>query len=96
MATAGETRIHGRLDELFTLAGNTDKKMAVLVAGCEPCRRAILGNSRPGLITRVDRLEEARKGRGKYYWVIVGGVVSLVVSVISGSAVGAMLLSLGK
>ena len=96
MATAGETRIHERLDELFTLAGNTDKKVAVLVAGCEPCRRAILGNARPGLTTRVDRLEEARKGKGWWFRAIAMAVFAAAVSILSGTAVAIASAALGN
>ncbi len=97
MATAGETRIHERLDELFGLVGDIDKNLAVVSSGCEPCRGIVVGNGgRLGIDKRVDRLEEARKGRGKLFWIMVASAASLAVSIISGTAVGAVLLSLGK
>ncbi|MFI4912438.1 MAG: hypothetical protein ACIAQZ_12295 [Sedimentisphaeraceae bacterium JB056] len=40
---------------------------------------SIRGNGKPGINTRLDRLEQAAVKRSRLFWMIVGAVVSAVV-----------------
>ena len=41
---------------------------------------AIRGNGKPGINTRLDRLEASERTRSRLLWIIAGAVVSLAVS----------------
>ncbi len=90
MTTATEEKIYERLNTI-------DTHLAVVAAACKDCRPVVMGNGgRDGINTRINSLEEARKGRGLWFWVLVSAGLSLAVSIISSAAVGVVLLSLGK
>lgn len=41
---------------------------------------AIRGNGKPGIQTRLDRLEQAERTRGRLLWLIAGALVTLAVN----------------
>ena len=43
---------------------------------------AIRGNGKPGIATRIDRLEQSGQRRSKLGWLIVAAVVGNIVSVV--------------
>jgi len=49
-----------------------------------PCRRIVLGNGKDGIATRIDRLEQSESNRNAWFWIIVGGVPTVVSAVIVG------------
>jgi hypothetical protein len=68
----------------------TDLKVAVaeMRVGTESMNKkldkvvsAIDGNGKPGLTTRVDRLEQSSRLRGKVIWLVVAAIISACVSV---------------
>ena len=50
---------------------------------------AIRGNGKPGLVTRIDRLEQARASRSKVTWFIAGLAGAYVVRVLISHFAGA-------
>ena len=40
---------------------------------------SIRGNGKPGINTRVDRLEQAARKRERLFWMIIGAVISAAV-----------------
>ena len=93
MATASETRIHARFDEMASDVSDIKTDLAVVAAGCRDCRPKVIGNG-TGLVTRVDRLEQSQGNRSKWFWT---GVVCIS-TVVSGcvlAAVGAVMYAMG-
>ena len=45
---------------------------------------AIRGNGKPGILIRLDRLEQDAKRQGKLIWLIVGAVITVLTSAIVG------------
>jgi hypothetical protein len=50
--------------------------------------RAIRGNGKLGLVTRVDRLEQSESTRRRLTWIIVGAVVVQLIVVIGSKLTG--------
>jgi hypothetical protein len=55
-------------------------EFAAIRRSIEKLDESIRGNGKPGITTRLDRIEQAAKGMAKLTWLIVGGVVSLTVA----------------
>ena len=49
---------------------------------------SIRGNGKPGLNTRLDRLEQDAKRQGRLIWLVVGSAVTLAVSAAWHAVVG--------
>ena len=99
MATDGDiTRLHGRLDDLFTANAELQRSTAAIQAAaerieerCLPCRERVdkheitlYGNGKNGLITRIAATET-----GRVDTLSVKGVITLV------GAIGALAATIG-
>lgn len=49
---------------------------------CEEIRTCLLGNGKPGLVVRADRLEQKDKFKTKLFWMVAVAVVALVVKTV--------------
>ncbi len=91
MTTAGEARIHERLDEIVSDGADMKRDLAVVAASCRDCRPKVLGNGTDGLDKRVDRLEQT-DGR-RIWWLVAtvafassvaSGLIIVVANVVAG------------
>ena len=96
MTTASEAKIYERLNLMARDIGTIKTKIAVVASACEDCRPQVMGNGNDSMATRLDRLEQVRTGRSTAFWLGVASLCSLIVSVVSGIAVGTVLLAIGK
>lgn len=65
-------------DERF---GNLAKAIDILDNKMDKLDEFLRGNGKPGLVVRLDRLEEARKRQVKFLWLAIGGIVSMVFTI---------------
>ncbi len=90
MTTATEEKIYVRLNTI-------DTHLAVVAAACKDCRPVVMGNGgRDGINARINSLEEAHKGRGLWFWILVQAGLTLAITIVSSTVVAVALLSLGK
>ena len=91
--TAGETRIHDRLDEMSGQLAELTVSVAEINTKCGPCsdmvkslNHAVKGNSKPGLETDVAVLKKAAKEAGGPETVSIAGMGKLIGYIVAGTA----------
>lgn len=47
---------------------------------CSQIKQCLIGNGKPGLVVRTDRLEQKEKNRSRLLWMVVSGVVLLILN----------------
>jgi hypothetical protein len=72
------TRIHERIDLLAEKIDAMNQTMTRSIAFCEVCRPVVVGNGKPGIDKRVDRLEQRHANSDKWFWVLLGGVPTVI------------------
>lgn len=55
------------------------EKIENIEAACDDIKSCLLGNGKPGLVTRTDRLEQKDVIRGKLFWIVITVVAGLLV-----------------
>lgn len=83
MSPSDIQRIHERFDSLIESFGEVKTDIGILKSKLEPCYKAVMGNGKEGLNTRVNVLEKSDKKRNKWYWLIMGSLVAIVASLAS-------------
>lgn len=63
---------------------------------CKEIKHCLLGNGKPGLVVRTDRLEQKDAIKTKMFWVIVTAVIALVVKTIGIDLIGAIVNATGQ
>ena len=64
------------------------REFAAIQAKLDRLDEAIRGNSKPGILLRLDRLEAAEATRSRLLWLIAGSVVSLTAATLWALVVG--------
>jgi uncharacterized protein (DUF3084 family) len=62
------SQIYEKLDKLLSEQDHFQEKVT----------ESLLGNGRPGLITRVDRLEQRSANSSRLAWLVIAGVVTTI------------------
>ena len=96
MTTTSEAKIYERLNVMAQDIGSIKTDLAVVAISCQDCRPIVMGNGNLPINMRIDRLEQARTGRSKWFWMVVVSVSSLAVSIMGGAVVGVVMHSLGN
>lgn len=82
MATKDEMQLIGlRLTELAVGQKASQVKLDTVKEDLDAVKHSVIGNGKPGLITRVDRLERTEAFKTKLIWILFGSLVSAVGSV---------------
>ena len=103
MSDTSEAKIYERLNIMGKDLGAIKTDLAVVVEASKDCRPQVMGNGGDSMATkiqridgRIDLLEESRQGHGKWFLVGVTAALSLAVSVVSGTVVGAVISAMGN
>ncbi len=59
------------------------REFASIHAKLDRMDEAIRGNGKPGLQTRLDRLERANATRAAFWWMILGALITFLAGVVS-------------
>lgn len=82
MATKDEMQLIGlRLTELAVGQKATQVTLSNVKEDLDALKHSVIGNGKPGLITRVDRLEQTEAFKTKLIWILFGSLVSAVGSI---------------
>lgn len=57
-------------------------KIESIESTCTEIKQCLLGNGKPGLVIRTDRLEQKDKWKTRLSWVVVTAVVVLIVKIV--------------
>jgi len=66
------------------------EKIQSIQDSCKEIKYCLLGNGKPGLIVRTDRLEQKDATKTKLFWVVVAAVTALAVKTIGIDLIGAI------
>lgn len=61
-----------------------------ITQSCEKIEECLLGNGKPGLVVRTDRLEQKDKFKGKLFWVVAVAMVTVLIKTIGIDLIGAI------
>lgn len=67
-------------DEFQTFRGTVERQFESIQRKLDRLDEAIRGNGKPGILIRLDRLEQDAKRQSKLIWLIVGAVVTAMAS----------------
>ena len=73
-------------DEILDVAKNQaiqSEKITNIELACVDIKHCLLGNGKPGLVVRTDRLEQNEKFRSKMFWFLMTIVFGIVAKMIS-------------
>jgi len=65
------------IQELLKAQAEQHVKVATIETTCKEIRDSLLGNGKPGLLTRMALLEDKDRIRGKFLWIVVTAVAAL-------------------
>ncbi len=58
------------------------EKIANIEKSCDEIKECLIGNGKPGLVIRTDRLEQKDKFKSKLFWVITVAVITVFIKTI--------------
>lgn len=61
-----------------------------ITASCEKIEKCLLGNGKPGLVVRTDRLEQKDAFKTKLFWVFATAVIALLIKIVGIDLIGAI------
>jgi hypothetical protein len=64
------------------------EKLSTLVTTVGEIKTHIVGNGKPGLEKRTDRLEQKDKSRGRIFWIVVAASATVIIQTVAALAVG--------
>lgn len=85
-----------RLNEFMTAQAVQGEKIESIEETCSEIKHCLLGNGKPGLVVRTDRLEQREAFKNKLFWVFATAVVALVVKTIGLDVIGAIARASGQ
>lgn len=78
------------LNEILAAQAAQEEQIKSIAADCTDIKHCLLGNGKPGLVIRTDRLEQKDQFKTKLFWVVTGAVVVLAVKTVGVDIVGAI------
>ncbi len=67
-----------------------------ITQSCEKIEKCLLGNGKPGIIVRTDRLEQKDVFKTKLFWVFATAVVAILIKTIGIDLIGAIARASGN
>jgi len=72
---------HPELHEIIAEQSAQRVKIETIAETCHEIKESLLGNGKPGLVVRTDRLEQKDKLRAKMFWIVFGLAASVAAKV---------------
>ena len=66
------------------------EQIGQITASCEKIEQCLLGNGKPGLVVRTDRLEQKDAFKGKLFWVVAIALVTVFIKTVGIDLIGAI------
>ena len=82
--------------EMMAAQAVQGEKIEGIEETCKEIKKCLLGNGKPGLVVRTDRLEQREAFKNKLFWVFATAVVALVVKTIGLDIIGAIARASGQ
>lgn len=70
------------LSKMLTEQAVQGEKIERIETTCKDIKECLLGNGKPGLVLRTDRLEQKDKWKTRLSWVVLTAVIVLIVKII--------------
>ena len=74
---------HSELHSIIAEQSAQGVKIAAIEETCHAIRESLVGNGKPGLVVRTDRLEQKDKVRAKMFWMVFGLAVTVAAKVLA-------------
>lgn len=87
---------HDDLTKMVKVQAVQGEKIEGIEETCKEIKHCLLGNGKPGLVVRTDRLEQREAFKNKLFWVFATAVVALVVKTIGLDIIGAIARASGQ
>jgi len=85
-----------RLSDMLKEQAVQGEKISGIEEACSEIKHCLLGNGKPGLVVRTDRLEQREAFKNKLFWVFATATVALVVKTIGLDIIGAFARASGQ
>ena len=84
-----------RMSEIHATQAAQGEKIKGIQEDCSTIKDCLLGNGKPGLVVRTDRLEQRDAFKSKLFWLVCTLVVGLSVTIAWGT-IGEMVKAAGQ
>jgi hypothetical protein len=72
------------------------EKIVAIEKACARIETNLLGNGKPGLVIRTDRLEQKNKFNSRLFWIFATATVALVIKTVGVDLIGAFMQTSGQ
>jgi len=83
------------LNEIIAEQSAQGVKIESIEKVCDEIKTCLLGNGKPGLVLRTDRLEQRGVFQTRLFWIFATAVIALAVKDLSGNLIGAFIQASG-
>jgi hypothetical protein len=78
------------LDNMLAEQAKQGEQIESIRIACTKIEHCLLGNGKPGLVVRTDRLEQSNVFKTKLFWVVSTAVIAVVVRTVGVDLIGAI------
>ena len=83
------------LNEIIAEQSAQGVKIESIEKACDEIKTCLLGNGKPGLVLRTDRLEQRGVLQTRLFWIFATAVIALAVRDLGGNLIGAFIQASG-